>query len=126
MASTLIYATLDPRARRMRWANAGHLPPIATAGGEAHRLAAASRPPLGIIGTDEWPEHEVLLEPGARVVLYTDGLIERRGEEIDVGIDRVARVALEHTPLEAVCEAALAAAPRPRRDDVAVVALELD
>jgi serine phosphatase RsbU (regulator of sigma subunit) len=125
MAGTMLYATLDPHSRRLRWASAGHLPPIVAESGAVRRLAAASRPPLGAIAAEAWTEEEVVLEPGARVVLYTDGLIERRDELIDHGIDRLARATLEQPELEAVCEAALAAAPRPRRDDIAVVALEL-
>ena len=68
----------------------------------------------------------MVLSARSTVLLYTDGLIERRGEQIDRGIDRVARVSLEQHGLEAACEAALATAPHPRRDDVAVVALELE
>jgi hypothetical protein len=125
MAGTMLYATLDPHSLRLRWASAGHLPLIVAEAGGVRRLAAASRPPLGTMAVDAWTEEEVVLEPGARVVLYTDGLIERRDAPIDDGIDRLARATLEQPDLEAVCEAALAAAPRPRRDDIAVVALEL-
>ena len=125
MAGTMLYATLDPQGRRLRWANAGHLPPVVAEAGVARRLAIASRPPLGAVRVDAWTEEEVVLEPGARVILYTDGLIERRDELIDHGIERVTTAAGAEPGLEAVCEAALAAAPRPRRDDVAVVALEL-
>jgi hypothetical protein len=125
MAGTMLYATLDPQGRRLRWANAGHLPPIVAGAGVARRLPIASRPPLGAMPVDAWTEEEIVLEPGARVILYTDGLIERRDELIDDGIERVITAAGTEPGLEAVCDAALAAAPRPRRDDIAVVALEL-
>ena len=57
--------------------------------------------------------------------MFTDGLIERRTEPLDVGIERVAAIAAQAPDLETLCEDAIAQAPEPRFDDLALIALEL-
>jgi stage II sporulation SpoE-like protein len=65
-------------ARSLRWCNAGHLPPILlTPDGGARPLETTPDLLLGISATDR-TDHAVAVEPGASVVIYTDGLIERR------------------------------------------------
>ena len=76
--------------------------------------------------TDAWPGSERTLAPGSRIVLFTDGLIERRAEPLDDGIARLVAAAATAPDLERLCEAALAQAPVPRHDDLALIALELD
>ena len=84
---TCLYAVFDPADRTLRFANAGHLPPIVVGPGDGRdgprgrRGPAAGRGPLQTCASDE-----VTLGPGATVVLYTDGLVERRGEDLDAGI----------------------------------------
>jgi GAF domain-containing protein len=126
MASTMIYLELDAPARRLRWASAGHVPPVIAEGGRGEWLAVAGGPPLGIVDLDPWPSGERDLAPGARVAVFTDGLIERRTEPLDEGIDRIAAIAAQAPDLEALCESALGQAPSPRFDDLALIALELE
>ncbi|GAA4426807.1 PP2C family protein-serine/threonine phosphatase [Actinokineospora soli] len=86
--ATAVLAELDPVSGTLCWANAGHPPPLlrsATGGVEVldpprrgHMLGAGI--PARI------PEHRTALDPGAELLLYTDGLIERRREHIDDGI----------------------------------------
>jgi Stage II sporulation protein E (SpoIIE) len=59
-------------------------------------------------------------------VLFTDGLIERRSEPLDDGIDRVVAAAATAPDVERVCEMVLFQAPAPRFDDLALVAFELE
>jgi serine phosphatase RsbU (regulator of sigma subunit) len=125
-ASTLLYLELDAPARRLRWASAGHVPGIVAEGGRAEWLGPNGGPPLGVTDPDTWPEGERTLAPAARVVVYTDGLIERRTEPLDAGIERVAAIAAGAPDLETLCEEAIGQAPVPRFDDLAVIALELE
>lgn len=125
-ASTMVYLELDAVSRRVRWASAGHLPGIVASGGAGERIGAADGPPLGVSEVDSWPGAERTLAPGARIVLFTDGVIERRAEPLDRGIDRLVATAAQAPHLERLCEIALVEAPSPRFDDLALVALELD
>jgi GAF domain-containing protein len=125
-ASTLLYLELDAPARRLRWASAGHVPGVVAEGGRAEWLGPSGGPPLGVTAPDTWPANERTLAAGARVVVFTDGLIERRTEPLDAGVERVAAIAATAPDLETLCDEALAQAPVPRFDDLAVIALELE
>jgi serine phosphatase RsbU (regulator of sigma subunit) len=68
--------------RTLRWSNAGHPPPVLVAAdGRARLLEARSDALLGL-GNAKRADHHVVLEPGASVVFYTDGLVERRGTRL--------------------------------------------
>ena len=116
--------------RHLRWANAGHPPPIVVAvdgtvtvlGGECGDLM------LGVDPTAVRAESVVPLSPGATVLLYTDGLVERRERSLDDGT----RTLTEHlqelagTPLEELCDGLLRRMLRGTpQDDVALVAVRL-
>ena len=74
--------------RRLRWTNAGHLPPLLREpDGTVHRLERGPDLLLGLIRGAERAEHTVDLVPGSTLLLYTDGLVERRDEELDESID---------------------------------------
>ncbi|MET0819439.1 MAG: SpoIIE family protein phosphatase [Aeromicrobium sp.] len=82
---TCVYAVHDPAAETVRYANAGHLPPLVAARDGAVRRLTAGGPPLGA-GYGDVPTEEVDLPAGATIVFYTDGLVEHRGHDIDEGI----------------------------------------
>jgi hypothetical protein len=87
--ATAVFAVYEPASGTLTWASAGHLPPLIIRAGEARYAPVAEHPPLGI---DPCPGYEVkvtMLSPGDRVVLYTDGLVERRGESIADGLERL-------------------------------------
>src|SRR5262249_7023780 len=93
--ATLLHATYDPETRELVLVQAGHLPPVLVdADGEAEFLHLASQPPIGrgLLASGQPEPISMALSPGATVLLYTDGLIERRGEVIDDGLARL----LEH------------------------------
>jgi PAS domain S-box-containing protein len=71
-------AIYDPADRRLSLANAGHPSPVLVRGGEAHELPRPSGGVLGVDPDDEYGEETVVLEPGDVLLLYTDGLVERR------------------------------------------------
>jgi anti-sigma regulatory factor (Ser/Thr protein kinase) len=88
---TAVYAVYDPGEQTLAYANAGHLPPLVVEpGGRARRLLAGG-PPLGAGQHGEISE-TVPLATATMLVLYTDGLVERRGSDLDAGIDRLARL----------------------------------
>jgi len=123
-SATLCLLTLEPDTGLVRLASAGHLPPLLQAGGEAHFLAP--RGPLLGINAPRPPDLEFVLPPGGTLVLYTDGLIERRDVDIDVGLSALAACAAEVEPsLDAFCRRLLAglAGAGDQADDIAVVAL---
>jgi serine/threonine-protein kinase RsbW len=89
--ATLAYAEVDLARGAVRYACAGHPPPVLVpAEGEPTLLWNGRRPPLGVPGASEpAPDGEVTLHHGDRLLLYTDGLIERRAETLDVGLARL-------------------------------------
>jgi serine/threonine-protein kinase RsbW len=88
--TTLVYVELDSRTGSMRYAVAGHPPPLIVSATEASRLLWGARSaPLGSDFHADRLESVDRLEDGERLVLYTDGLIERRHEEIDLGLARL-------------------------------------
>jgi PAS domain S-box-containing protein len=117
----------------VRWANAGHPPPLlVTADGEVTVLTAAAGSDL-LLGLDPAAvrhEHRATLPPGAVLVLYTDGLVERRTQHLDDGIAELAGHLTDLTrsglPLEAMCDALLERmVPDHAEDDVALLAVRV-
>jgi serine phosphatase RsbU (regulator of sigma subunit) len=92
--------------------------------GAARLLDGPGDVALGL-GRQRRHDRSVALAPGASVVFYTDGLIERRGQSLDEGIDRVLAALQGHRgqDAEAVCERLAALRGEPRDDDVALLVL---
>jgi serine/threonine-protein kinase RsbW len=87
--ATVAYGEFDPVTATFTYACAGHPPPVACIGGTV-RLLDEGRSPLLAAGYDgRRPEATVALPPGSTLVLYTDGLVERRDEPFHVGIERL-------------------------------------
>jgi CheY-like chemotaxis protein len=121
-AATICLLTLDPVIGRVRLANAGHLPPLVIADGQA-RLIQHRGPLLGI-RADRPADLEFTLPPGATLVLYTDGLVERRDIEIDRRLAALAEAAVPvDDDLDRFCGRLLELAGPGVDDDIAVVAV---
>ena len=91
-------AILDPEAGTVTYGCAGHPPPIlVTAGGGYHLLDQARSLPLAMLPAD-WRRSQATatLPPGATLMLYADGLVERRNQPLDKGIDAAAITVAEH------------------------------
>jgi PAS domain S-box-containing protein len=128
--------TEDERAcgvRRMRWSNAGHPPPLVI-NPDGSVLLLGDRQwsgadlLLGIEPDTTRTESQVTLDPGATVLLYTDGLVERREEPLEEGIARLGRVVAELAEhgLDELCDGILARMlPAQADDDVAIAAVRL-
>jgi serine phosphatase RsbU (regulator of sigma subunit)/anti-sigma regulatory factor (Ser/Thr protein kinase) len=127
--STCVYAVLDPSSGELRCSNAGHPPPLVLTGdGRADFLAGDPGLPLGVTTDYRYPELRVTLEPGSTVLLYTDGLVEKRGEPLDVGLERLREVAAGAPvdPLDALCERVVEALVKDAPgDDVALLAVRI-
>jgi putative methionine-R-sulfoxide reductase with GAF domain len=99
--ATVLCAVLDPPYDEMCLALAGHPPPVIAVPGRPTRLAEVEvSPPIGTHFADARPRTSttVALEPDAVVAFYTDGLIERRYESLDVGFERLRRAVSPGTP----------------------------
>jgi serine phosphatase RsbU (regulator of sigma subunit)/integral membrane sensor domain MASE1/anti-sigma regulatory factor (Ser/Thr protein kinase) len=124
---TLLYFVYDPDTGAVRFANAGHPPALLIGNGETRYLGGGLAPPLGVLA--DWTYAEVTqdLRPGATLLLYTDGLVERRRLSIQEGLDRLLSEASgnESTDVEALCDHLLSAVPENGKvfDDIALVAL---
>lgn len=89
---TMVYAVLDPASRRLWYANAGHPPPVLRRPGEEARMLERGGGLMGVMDS-VYEEHETSIADGDVLILYSDGLVERRGESIDVGLQRLAQAA---------------------------------
>ena len=124
--ATVVYADIDVTAGELRYACAGHPPPALVDGtGTARFLMDGRSLPLGaFLRPRPRSGATVALEPGSAVVLYTDGLIERRDQSLDTGLDRLlaalAGVDLPVDVADAVMQSMMGR--EPRADDVCVLA----
>jgi anti-sigma regulatory factor (Ser/Thr protein kinase)/putative methionine-R-sulfoxide reductase with GAF domain len=123
--ATAAYAVIAPETGLVRLANAGHLPPLLiSASGEATLMEAATAPPLGTLAYPDYRDVERTLHPGETILMYTDGLIERRGEALTAGLERLCAAASGSAMAESLCNRVVdALVPGlSAADDVAVVA----
>jgi serine phosphatase RsbU (regulator of sigma subunit) len=85
--TTLFHLQYDPATRRAAYVRAGHPPALLRlADGTVVELAGRGTPPLGILDEVEFPEHAVDVPAGSLLLLYTDGLIERRELDLAEGL----------------------------------------
>ena len=133
--ATAVLATVEQGAedahrgvRVLRWSNAGHPPPLVLQPDGA--VCVLEREPDLLLGVDpavERADHEVELPPGATVLFYTDGLIERRGVPLDEGLAWLSGVVAgcAGVPLTELCDRLLAELAGAVEDDVALLALRV-
>jgi anti-anti-sigma factor len=131
LSTTLVYLDFDPFTREVRYVSAGHLPVLhVPAEGPSAFLPGARSTPLGAapVGAPI-PQERIVLEAGDGVLLYTDGLVERRDDGIDSRLQQL-RAALAEAPadLPAALEhltTTLVGDDTLRQDDVALLALRV-
>ena len=88
--ATIVCAEVDPATGQVTWASAGHPAPIVVHR-TGHSVYLTGRPvlPVGCIGpspSGDRRQHHLVLEPGARLLMFTDGLFERRQVDLDIGL----------------------------------------
>lgn len=124
--STVLTVLLDPARNELSYASAGHPPPLLIeADGSTRFLQGGRSVPLGMSPDQARPQAIESLLPSAFLVLYTDGLVERRGESLDEGLDRLAAAASNVNGLELkeITGALLELVADDRHDDVAFLAI---
>lgn len=131
LCATMVYAVVDPHERRLTYLRAGHPPPLLLVDGrEPMLLEDAVAPPLGVTGGAPISAATVPFEPGSTLVLYTDGIVERRGEPVTTGLERLRSTATDAVGLdpEACCDHIIEEllGPGGNADDAAVVAVRLE
>ncbi|MBD7919072.1 SpoIIE family protein phosphatase [Cellulomonas sp. Sa3CUA2] len=117
---------VEQGARLLRWSNAGHLPPLLVQpDGRAELLWRPSDLLLGMRAHTVRQDHTEVLLPGATLLLYTDGLVENRGERLQVSLERLRACAERYAdlPLDEFCDAVVAELAPSNDDDVALLAV---
>ena len=127
--ATLVYLVVDPQGGGVQYVVAGHPPPLVRAPDGTTRFLDEGRTlPIGVDSSAGFVAGEGQLEPGSTVVLYTDGLVERRGRPLDQGLELLAATAAaagdRPEPLTAMLVATLTG-DEERPDDTAVLVLRL-
>ncbi len=126
--ATALFATLDAATGELRVASAGHLPPVLLTDGRARLLNVRPARMLGAPASDavEWSG---VLPPGGSLVLYTDGLVESAGADLDIGLDRLVSAVqgCAGTSPESMCDELLEVLTEDHRaDDIALLVLQRD
>ena len=124
--ATAVYSALDLVKRTFRFASAGHPPPLVIdPAGSARFLEEGRSVPLGAHAGTHYREAVVQLKPGSTIVLYTDGLIERRGSSLNRGLERlVSEASGRPADPESLCDRLIGSlvGKEPPPDDVALLA----
>jgi serine phosphatase RsbU (regulator of sigma subunit)/anti-sigma regulatory factor (Ser/Thr protein kinase) len=124
--ATLVYLVVDQGEATISWVNAGHLPPLVVEDGRPRFLEGPSSVPLGVMPYAQYQAGVMELPQGATFVLYTDGLVERPGELLDTGLERLAEAAIDPAGgTERLCDELLdrLVPDGATSDDVAILAL---
>ncbi len=129
MAATAVVASLLPATGELKFACAGHpWPLLVNPDGTAAFLQDGRGVPLGCVPEPTFPVAHARLTPGATLLLYTDGLTERRGTDLEAALERlrVSAAAAGALPLEDLLDAVVAdMGDEDAGDDVALVAVRL-
>lgn len=130
--ATMAVAILEPDDGRLSYAIAGHPPPFLRYGadGEVVRLTDGHGPVLGPVRDATYTEGSVTVRAGDILVLYTDGLVERHGMDIEKGLARAQQLIAGWEIGGRMCDYCdglqEALSPRPRSDDVCIIAVRFD
>ncbi|RVU15242.1 PAS domain-containing protein [Streptomyces antnestii] len=131
LATTAVQAVIDTRHQRISYSSAGHHPPVLVhPDGTSELLDQATDPPLGA-RPEHVPRPQATLRytPGDVLVLYTDGLIERRDEDIDAGLHRLTDALARHVRMSSdrLADALLASlgVAGGAQDDIALIVVRL-
>jgi serine phosphatase RsbU (regulator of sigma subunit)/anti-sigma regulatory factor (Ser/Thr protein kinase) len=124
--ATVLCGVIDPSSRTATWADAGHPRPLVVGDGVSRFVPMPVGPPIGVVAGAEYAESSDALPADGLLLLYTDGLVERRGETIDVGFERLADAArrIDVEPLaDALFSVVRRAIPDGCDDDAALLGI---
>ncbi|MET9730588.1 SpoIIE family protein phosphatase [Streptomyces sp. NPDC006458] len=128
MLATFCYAVLDPADGHCRITRAGHPPPVLVPpGGTARLLDLPAGVPLGVGGTP-FTTTDLTLRPGSLLLLYTDGLVEARGSDIDDRLNELTHLLSRPSPsLDRLCDTLVThLVPASADDDIALLAAKTE
>lgn len=130
--ATCVFGVFEPSSSTFRWSNAGHPPPMLVRDGQVTFLDQDHGMLLGVSAGEGMTDAATEVRDGDVLVLYTDGLVERRGESLQVGLARLAIAAqaaeAQTTTAEGLCDAlvnVLLPSTSSREDDVALLVVRL-
>ena len=126
VTATAVCALYDPKTRILRWARAGHLPPVLVRQGRAQALPMLKGILLGAVGEAEYEEGEVQLEAEDTLLIYTDGLIEQRDRSVQSSLDQLLATAQRATStLDDRLDYLLTHSSADTDDDTCVIGIQL-
>ncbi|MFG3227156.1 SpoIIE family protein phosphatase [Kitasatospora sp. NPDC048194] len=127
VTATAVCALFDPAGGRLRWARAGHLPPVLLGPGSAELLPLPHGVLLGALEDVRYEEHGLQLVPGDVLLLYTDGLVERRDRPVEESVDQLIRAAgAPGRDLEGYLDRLLALSSADTGDDTCLIAVQVE
>ena len=126
--ATAAFLVLDPVSRRLEVVSAGHPPPLLVdADGTCRFVECDPHTPLGVLAAPVYSATALTIAPGSLLLLYTDGLVEERDEDLADGLARLVGC-FEHAgeSIEEICDGVLARmVPAEKNDDIALLAARL-
>jgi serine phosphatase RsbU (regulator of sigma subunit) len=130
IAGTLICGLYDQESRMLSWARAGHLPPLLVRDGVARLLPVPRGMMLGASSSARYEQTEMALTVGDTLLMFTDGVIERRQSDLDTGLDELlhnATVTAAQTgdDLDDYCDRLLAASASDTHDDACLITIRV-
>ncbi|MFJ2241223.1 SpoIIE family protein phosphatase [Streptomyces sp. NPDC087859] len=126
VTATAVCGLYDPDRRNLRWARAGHLPPVLVRGSEATTLPLVKGLLLGAVPEATYEEHEMALAADDTLLMYTDGLIERRDRSMEESLAHLLTTARTVQPtLEQQLDRLLTHSRSDTDDDTCVVGIRV-
>ena len=126
VTATAVCGLYDPDRRSLRWARAGHLPPVLVRGSEATPLPLVTGLLLGAVPEAAYEEHEVQLAVDDTLLMYTDGLIERRDRSVEESLTQLLTTARALQPtLEQQLDRLLTHSRSDTDDDTCVIGVRV-
>ncbi|MFD8595342.1 SpoIIE family protein phosphatase [Kitasatospora sp. NPDC059646] len=124
--ATAVCARYHPDTRTLDWARAGHLPPLLVRDGAARPLPVPHGILLGATDRADYAEARLALRPGDILVMYTDGLVERRDQSVEEPLAHLAQVLAEPAAdLDALLDRALELSCADTDDDTCLIAVQV-
>lgn len=126
VTATAVCGLYDPETRILRWARAGHLPPVLVRGTSATTLPLLGGLLLGALAQAEYQEDEVRLDLGDTLLMYTDGLIERRDTSVQDSLTQLLATAQASAPtLERRLDRLLTHSESDTDDDTCIIGIRV-
>jgi serine phosphatase RsbU (regulator of sigma subunit) len=121
--ATVLCGVIDRETDQLTLASAGHPPPLLIHENRREYVTSQHGPPVGIKGPREPIERTIAFPPGTTLLAYTDGLIERRDETLDAGLERLLGCARSDLPLATLVDSILREIAPDGADDIALLGI---